>query len=111
MRPRAALVILSRLDEVRWMLAADLRDAVDLRIRGAPAGDAVAPLAHRDFLAAELRIALRRCCWGRHRLRRCRLRRYRLSEYAWREGDPPRGPCGQRDQPGHRSRNCTFSLT
>src|ERR1700682_5436988 len=104
MRPRAALVILSRLDEVRWMLAADLRDAVDLRIRGAPAGDAVAPLAHRDFLAAELRIALRRCCWGRHRLRRCcwgrhrlrrcRLRRYRLGEYAWREGDPPRGPCG-----------------
>src|SRR5439155_14058121 len=57
MRARAALVLLKRFDQIRLVLSGDLRHAIDLGIRGAPTGNAVAALAHLNLLAADLGIA------------------------------------------------------
>ena len=63
----AALVLLERLHEVRLMLAADLRNAVNLGKGGPPALDAVATLAHLGLFAALRGVA--GGCALRHRQR------------------------------------------
>ena len=52
----SALVFLQRLDDVRRMLATDLRHAVDLGIRGAPTGNAVTASTHLGLALARGRI-------------------------------------------------------
>ena len=62
------LYSLQRADEIRLVLAAEARHAIDLGKRGAPALDAVAALAHLRLFAA-----LRRIAGGRRGGRRRRL--------------------------------------